>query len=90
MSEENKQNDSNGLSENRYESHESRFLWMNVVALLCSLALIALFMFGFMWFYKMVKPSRFEGDNVKVSVYMRDDKGKLEKIDDKRLEVRLS
>lgn len=89
MSEEKKQNDSNGLSENRYESHESRFLWMNVAALLCSLALIALFMFGFMWFYKMVKPSRFEGDNVKVSVYMRDDKGKLEKIDDKRLEVRV-
>lgn len=89
MSEENKQNDSNGLSENRYESHEGRFLWMNVKALLCSLALIALFMFGFMWFYKMVKPSRFEGDNVKVSVYVRDDKGKLEKIDDKRLEVRV-
>ncbi len=89
MSEEKKQNDSNGLSENRYESHEGRFLWMNVKALLCSLVLIALFMFGFMWFYKMVKPSRFEGDNVKVSVYMRDDKGKLEKIDDKRLEVRV-
>ena len=89
MSEENKQNDSNGLSENRYESHEGRFLWLNVKALFLSLVIIALFMFGFMWFYKMVKPSRFEGDNVKVSVYMRDDKGKLEKIDDKRLEVRV-
>ena len=89
MSEEKKQNDSNGLIENRYESHEGRFLWLNVKALFLSLVIIALFMFGFTWFYKMVKPCRFEGDNVKVSVYMRDDKGKLEKIDDKRFEVRV-